>query len=55
MKKLWKTNSQWNFVLKSIIEMFDGNEIMWYSSTNIIILIEDNCKTSYVTQKDRKK
>jgi hypothetical protein len=32
-KNYEEANNQWDFVLKSIIEMFEGNEIMWYSST----------------------
>jgi len=50
-----ETNNKWNFVLKSIIEMFQGNEILWYSSTDIIILIEDSGKTSDATRKNRGK
>jgi hypothetical protein len=55
MKELWRNKWSMNIVLKSKIEMFEGNERMWYSSANIIILIEDNNKTSNAIWKSKGK
>ncbi len=41
--------------MKFCIDLFEGNEKVWYSSTNIIILIKDSDKKSYATRKSKGK